>query len=215
MSHTKESASSSYLNFRHNITMKYINQLKNDKEEKEKKELQTRAYLSKYSQELIQKMFNPNLLSKREHEGLTLIPHSSRTVCTFSHEAIRQKAKKRVYDNFIRGICISKSVQLDIKEARKSMNKERIEKAKVEYKEIYPYTQRLGKFYDIAVNKKDTFKKSKSTNKKRKEKIKKKVVFVNSYAETYKNRKGNSIIDERKKDIEMFKQSYSQRKEVS
>ena len=38
---------------------------------------------------------------------------------------------------------------------------------------------------------------------------------MNSYAETYKNRKTNSIIEGRKKDIEMFKQSYSQKKEVS
>ena len=53
-----ESVSSSYLNYRHEITTRYINQLKQDKEEKEKKELQTRSYLSKYSQELIQKMFN-------------------------------------------------------------------------------------------------------------------------------------------------------------
>lgn len=206
-----ESVSSSYLNFRHQITTRYINQLRQDKEEKEKKELQTRSYLSKYSQELIQKMFNKNLLSKTEHK----LPKSSRTVCTFSHEAIRQKAKKRVYDNFIRGFCISKSVQLDIKEARKNNNKERIEKSKNEYKEIFPYTKRIGKFYDAAMNKKDTFRKSKSKDKKKKSKSKKKVVFMNSYAETYKNRKTNSITEERKKDIEIFKQSYSQRKEVS
>ena len=206
-----ESVSSSYLNFRHQITTRYINQLRQDKEEKEKKELQTRAYLSKYSQELIQKMFNKNLLSKTEHK----LPQSSRTVCTFSHEAIRQKAKKRVYDNFIRGFCIAKSVQLDIKEARKNNNKERIEKSKNEYKEIFPYTKRIGKFYDAAMNKKDTFRKSKSKDKKKKSKSKKKVVFMNSYAETYKNRKTNSITEERKKDIEIFKQSYSQRKEVS
>ena len=51
--------------------------------------------------------------------------------------------------------------------------------------------------------------------KKRRQNKKKKVVFMNSYAETYKNRKTNSIIEGRKKDIEMFKQSYSQKKEVS
>ena len=65
------------------------------------------------------------------------------------------------------------------------------------------------------MNKKDTFIKSKSKDKQKKKKKKKKVVFMNSYAETYKNRKTNSIIEGRKKDIEMFKQSYSQKKEVS
>lgn len=214
---------SSYLNYRHDLTIRYLEQLKNDKEEQEKKELQKRNYLSKYSKQLINQMQNKSFLSSKFQTAQTSFC-SSKSQNLFNHDLIRKKAKKRIIENFINGFSLSKSLQFDITEARKATIQQKKEnniplylnnKDILVYRDICP-NKRIDMFYQIALNKKDNFipQNTKTSKQKKSPKKKNKTIKSYSYANSYRNKQKRSLTlnkdnilktsSERKKDAEKF-----------
>ena len=86
---SNRSLCSSYLNYRHDLTIRYLEQIKNDKEEQEKKELQKRNYLSKYSKQLINQMQNKSFLSSKFQTTQTSFC-SFKSQTAFNHDLIRK-----------------------------------------------------------------------------------------------------------------------------
>lgn len=220
---------SSYLNYRHDLTIRYLEQIKNDKEEQEKKELQKRNYLSKYSKQLINQMQNKSFLSSKFQTTQTSFC-SFKSQNAFNHDLIRKKAKKRIIDNFINGFSLSQSLQFDITEARKAMIQQKKDnnnkslywnnKDIMTYREICP-NKRIDMFYQVALNKKDNFirQNDKKENRKKSSQKKNKKCKSYSYANSYRNKqnqslkinKDNNILKtslERKKDAETFSQYF-------
>lgn len=150
--------SSTYLDSRHADTIQHIEQLRKEKEDRESSELSTRNYLSNHSKHIINKM----LLNKPYQNNFSNFNNKGSY-----HNSLRIKSSRRVYDNFLHNFTPNPSfcnniVKEQTNKREPNSIKERQKKSNqtIDYQDYTPSQQKFEKFYDLVVNKRDTFKNS-------------------------------------------------------